>query len=148
MKYSLSKYILTVSIGPTVSSLFGAKSISVGGVGSYTDSITIEQTNDQWSLQGDATGGYVFNKSNDRTGTATVSLSQLSEKVAQFKTLCNVYYTSEEIDEGLTLELRSLDGVVVATCDDCLVKKIPAQAFASEADKQSWEFLCGKVTFH
>lgn len=148
MKYSLSKYILTISIPASVAAQFGVSTISVGGVGSYTESITIEQTADQWTVQGDATGGYVFNKSNDRTGSVQVSLNQLSERVAQFKALCNIYYSSEEIDEGLTLELRSLDGVMVATCDDCMVRKIPAQAFAESAAYQTWELLAGKITFH
>lgn len=148
MKYSLSKYILTITIPASVAAQFGTSTISVGGVGSYTESIAIEYAEDQWTLQGDATGGHVFNKSNNRTGSVQVSLNQLSEKVAQFKTLCNIYYQSEEIDEGLTLELRSLDGVMVATCDDCLVRKIPGQAFAATAATQTWELLAGVITFH
>lgn len=148
MKYSLSKYILTITIPATVAAQFGASTISVGGVGSMTESISIEYANDQWTLTGDATGGHIFNKSNDRTGTVQISLSQLSERVAQFKTLCNIYYQSEEIEDGLTLELRSLSGEMVATCDDCMVRKIPGQGFAAQAAMQTWELLAGVITFH
>lgn len=148
MKYSLAKYIATISIPASVAASFGASSISVGGLGSTTESITISVPQDLWSVVGDATGGYVMNKNNDRSGSVIISLNQLTENVGRFITLCNVYYSSEEISDGLTIEVSSLDGKTVATCSDCMIRKIPDQAFAATAANQSWEFVCGKITFH
>ena len=147
-KYSLAKYILTISIPASVAALFGLNSISVGGSGSYTESITIRFNAEEWSVEGDATGSYVMNRNNNRTGTVEVSLNQLSDRVRQFITLCNIYKSSNTIEEGLTLELRSLDGVMVATCLDCMVQKIADQAFAATAANQSWTFVSGSITIH
>lgn len=148
MVYSLSKYVLTMSIPESVAQHFGTNTLSIGGTGSYTDSITIRQTNNQFEVEGDATGSHVINKSNNRVGEAEVVINQMSERVAKFIALCNVYYSSETIDEGVTLELRALTGETVATCNDCFPNKPADQAFGQTAQTQSWVFVCGEVTFH
>lgn len=145
MKYSLAKYILSITIPASVAASFGTQSISVGGSGSYTEYINVEHAEDAWSVVGDTTGSYVFNRNDNRTGTVQVSLNQMSDRVRQFISLCNIYQSSQEIDEGLTLEIRSTDGNTVATCSDCMPKKIPQQAFGATAANQTWEFVCGRI---
>jgi len=147
-KYALAKYILTVSIPQSVSALFGLRSLTIGGSGSYTDSINIEYNSDFWSVEGDHVGSHVFNRNDDRTGRVSVTLSQLSDRVRQFITLCNVYASSAQIEEGLTMELRSLDGTMIATCNDVMPVRIPPQAFGATAANQTWDFASGEITFH
>ena len=148
MKYSLANYILTIKANdPAMNGIFGSSnSVSVGGEGSYTDSINISMNSQIWQTTGFATGGWVHDKSLDRTGMATVSLSQLSDRVAKFKTLCNMYFSGDY--EGLTMILNDSDGNEVAKCEDCFVTKIPDQSFGSKASMQNWSFTCGKITIN
>ena len=146
MRYSLSRYILTIAIPAKLG--FGSKTLSVGGEASYLDSITISFNNALWSTTGDATGSWVHTKNLDRTGTVTVSLSQLANNVSQFKTLCSTYFNAESDYDGLTLTLKDIDGNEIASCEDCYITKIPDQGFQSTAQQQSWTFTCGKITFN
>lgn len=148
MKYSLAKYIATISIPTALAALFGLNSISIGGSGSYTDSITINFNDDMWKVEGDVTGSYVFNKSNNKTGSIELSLNQVSDRVRQLITLCNIYKSSDQIEEGLTIEVRSTDGTMIATCNDCMPQRIPSQVMGATAANQTWTFLSGEITIH
>lgn len=147
-KYSLSKYILTISIPSEIAGQFGASTISVGGEGSYLDSISISYSTSRWNTKGDATGSWVHEENLDRTGSAAVTLNQLSDKVAKFIRLCNLYYNTDVDLDGLTLELNDTSGNNIATCNDCVIKEIPNQDFGSESANQEWVFNCGKITFN
>lgn len=144
-RYSLAKYILTVSIPDNLVAEFGDRSVSIGGEGSYTDSITITRSVETWTTEGDSTGSYVHNQNLNKTGTAEVSLNQLSPQIAKFKTLCNLYSNADAEYDGLTLELSDTAGNVIATCNDCLINKIPDQQFQATAQNQSWVFTCGQI---
>lgn len=144
MRYNLSDYIL--SIKPTDSRInadFGT--ISVGGEGSTTSSITFNTSTNLFDTEGYATGGWVHNKNLDRTGTAVLVLNQLADVVSRLKRLCAVYY-GEDYD-GFTLALVDRNQQTVATAEDAYIQKIPEQAFGNEAADQSWTFTCGKITY-
>lgn len=148
MKYSLTKRILTIKIPESVASKFGVNAISIGGSGSYLDSISLSFNSDLWSVKGDVTGGHIFDRNDDETGTCTVTLSQLSDRVRQLITLTNIYKQSKDIEDGLTIELRESNGDVIATCNDCMPQRIPNQDFAAQSGNQSWTFLCGQIVIH
>ena len=151
MQYSLANYKLTVKIPDSLASSLMVNErneITIGGQGSYLSSITISHNANLWSLKGDSTGSYVYNKNLDRTGQVDVSLNMLASQVSQFKILCDLYYMSETDYDGLTLTVTSNDGKLVVTCYDCLLQKIPDQEFQSEAQDQTWTFLCGKVSYN
>lgn len=147
-RYSLANYILTVTIPTELAGTFGANTLTVGGEGSYLDSMQVSLSQNLWSTEGDSTGSWVHNKNLDRTGTCQITLSMLSDKVARFITLCNLYYAADSDYSGLTLELSSSDGTTIATCNDCYITKIPDQQFQSTAQRQTWEFTCGRITIH
>lgn len=146
MRYSLADYIVTVDpVDPNLKSSFGS-SVSVGGQGSATDSISVELDDDLWSTTGYATGGWVHDKNLSRTGKVTISLSQLTNEVARFKQLINFYYNSDY--SGLSIIVSTSSGKKVASCHDCYPTKIPAQTFGKNAADQSWSFTSGKITFY
>lgn len=147
-KYSLSKYILSIKPSTDLASAindFGT--ISIGGEGSYLDNITITPNGRLWSTTGFATGGWVHDKNLDRTGTVSITLNQMSDAVQKFIRLCETFYESDYDGFTLTLTTNEVDKKVVATCIDCYIQQIPAQAFQASAQTQTWTFTCGKITF-
>lgn len=144
-RYSLSDYILSIEPNDqTIKSLFGT--ISIGGEGSYTDSIRLSRTNNMWSTDGYATGAWVHNKNMSRVGTATLSINQMSPSVAKFIKLANAFYGADY--DGFTLSLSDRSGTKVAECVDCYITTIPEQAFETSAGMQNWEFTCGQINFN
>lgn len=146
MRYSLTKYYLSIAIPSSLASEFGTDSITIGGTGSYLSQISISLNKNLWETQGDSTGSWIHNQNLDRTGTASVQLNQLSKNIAKFKTLCNIYYDATKDYDGLTLTITDADSNKIATCDDCYISKIPNQEFGDTATTQTWEFTCGRIT--
>jgi hypothetical protein len=145
--YSLASYILTIQIPDEVALKFGTNTISIGGQGSYVGSISLANSKDTFSTVGDDTGGWIHNKSLDRTGSATISLNQLAESVGQLIRLFNIYFNLDDV-EGLTLTLTSSAGKLIATGTDSLVTRIPNQDFNSTASEQSWTLTIGQLIFN
>lgn len=144
MKYSLANYILSIQPNDTtLRTMFS--NVSIGGEGSATDTITISLENQIWKTDSFATGAWVHNKNLSRVGTAQISISQLSDNVAKFKQMCNIFYNGEY--DGFTLSLVDNTGNKVCTCVDCYLTKIPDQEFKETAQTQSWTFTCGEITF-
>ena len=144
MKYSLANYILSIQPNDaTLRTMFS--NVSIGGEGSAIDSITITLNDNLWKTTSFATGAWVHDKHLGRTGTATISISQLSDRVAKFKQMCNIFFNGEY--DGFTLSLVDNTGNKVCTCADCYIQKIPDQEFKDTAQMQTWTFTCGEITF-
>lgn len=143
-KYSLAKYILTIKVPASLVSMLG-QSISIGGEGSYLDYISVHYNSDQWTTEGDATGGYTHNLSLNRTGTIEWSLTQVSEKIKHFIRLLNVIYTAAGLDDTIDITISQESNTIVSA-SDCVPTRIPDQRFAATAEKQTWSFNCGKIT--
>ena len=144
-RYCLANYILTIDIPSDIG--FGSQSISIGGEGSYLDSISIKANTELFKLDADSTGSWVYTKNLDRSGEIEVSIKQVSDKVAVFKALMNIYINLSSEASGLTMTLRDSLNNTIAVCEDCLLNKIPDQTFKDSPDSQSWSFLSGKITF-
>lgn len=142
--YSLADHILTVALPQRLVSQFGTEFISVGGEGSYLDSITIRIDNRLFDTVGDYTGSWHHNKNLNAQGSVSVSINQLSPQVARFKRLCNLFKNGDY--EGLTLTVKTLQGTLISTALDCYISKIPDQDFRGTAQNQTWDFTSGKVT--
>lgn len=150
--YSLSRYILSIKFPEALQAVLSQNlgvnnTIEIGGKGSYLDSFSFNQDKDTWSVDGDDTGSYVFNKTLSRTGTASLTINQMSDQVAKFKALARLYYDNDW-EYGLELVLTQYDGgdvEEVVTCKDCYITKIPTQQFQSEAQTQSWSFVVGEI---
>lgn len=141
--YNLSNYILSVKPNdPVLLEMFGV--FSIGGEGSTVNSISASRSTNMFSVSGYATGGYVISKSLDRTGSISVSLSQLATNVGRFIKLMKAYQGGDY--EGFTLTLSDLTGKKVVTGIDCFLN-IPEQSFGQSASDQTWSFVCGQVNF-
>lgn len=182
-RYSLSDYILVVTIPSEIKSLFSIgttsdgqttskdeTSFSIGGNNSYTGSVTVSYKTDQWITTGDATGSWVHTMSRDRTGTVSVSINQVSDRIKTLIRLCQAYYdlnSSQNIGEnnafdgtasfsdkdvssvsrGITLTVNDRNNNVLCTCLDCYITKIADQQFAASPNDQNWSFTSGRITF-
>lgn len=144
-RYCLANYILTIDIPEDIG--FGTQSISIGGEGSYLDSITISVESALFSTSADSTGSWIHTKSLDRHGSVSISIKQVSDKIAIFKALMNIYINLDTNISGMTLTLRDTLNNTICVCEDCLIEKIPEQSFSSEPNSQSWSFTCGRITF-
>lgn len=145
MKYSLADYLLNIKTNdPALQSVFSE--LTVGGEGSYTDSISLNLDSNLFETTGFATGGWVHDKNLSRVGTAAITLSQLAKSVGKFKQLVNMYYSGDF--EGLTITLTDSNANEIAKCEDCYPQKIPSQDFGTKAAPQTWTFTCGKITFN
>lgn len=146
MRYSLANYILSVaSDDAKITKLF--ENVQIGGDGNALSSITIQTTDALWETESFATGAYVHNKNLSRVGTCEISISQLTDAVAKFKTFVNYFYTENGSDASITLTLNDSNNNPVATCKDCYPTQIPAQEFTAKAVEQRWQFTCGSITF-
>lgn len=146
MKYSLAKYSMTISTKDSILKNIFGESLSIGGQGSTTSSITIHQNNAPMSISTYATGGYVFNGSFDRSGSASIQINQVSDVVSKFKQLLKAYYQSDF--EPFTITVSDNEGNQVAECVDCALTSIPDQTLGESAENQTWTFECGRVTFN
>ena len=86
-----------------------------------------------------------YNKNLSKVGTASVSLSQLSDQVAKFIQFAKLFYSGDY--DGFTISLTANDGTPVAYCHDCYFTKIPDQSFGENAAMQTWTLTCGEVDF-
>ena len=146
-RYALVNYILSIDIPDDVASDFGTSSIQIGGEGSYLNQISIGLKSDLYATQGDNTGSWVHVKNLDKTGTVEIQIKQVSDAIARFKALCNIYYSLSTEADGLTLTLRDLNNNTIAICNDCVLNKIPDQTFGNEPENQTWTFNAGSITF-
>ena len=144
MKYSLANYSLSIDPNDElIKQMFGT--LTVGGEGNYLESMTLSYASAVFSTQGYATGGWVHDKNLDRHGTVSITLNQLSDKVAKFIQLVKLSLSGDY--EGFTLSLSDVDGNKIATCVDCYISQIPEQSFASTSQTQTWSFTCGQINF-
>ena len=146
MKYNLSDYVLSIkSTDPSIDGMFGT--ISIGGDGSYTDSISVTLNQKLWAVESFATGGYVHNKNVARDGTVEARLSQLSDQVRNLIRLVNTYYDTGSSDAPLTMTLTDRNERIACEMKDVYPSAIPSQDFQSTAQLQTWSFSCGKIVF-
>lgn len=149
-RYSLANYTLAITLPSelaTILGLTGSESLVVGGEGSYLDTFVVELDNDMFSTKGDATGSWVHDKNLSRVGKAEISLNQLSDRVAKFKKIVNIYYQSGTDYDGVNLSLVDNQSNEIANCVDCYFIKIPRQEFSQESGNQTWSLTCGQITF-
>lgn len=160
MRYSLTDYILSVKIPDELLDVFVTDSndtdeannrISIGGDGSYLGSIKVAMNKDQWSTEGDATGGYVHSKSKDKTGKVSLELNMLTDVVLKLTRLIETYDSADTTTKGLTLTISKAIGAGnstdVCNCVDCYVVKHPDGDWQDTAKTMTFDFTCGVITY-
>lgn len=144
MRYSLAKYILTISANdPRIYDIF--KELTIGGDGSLVGSVTFSRTPTMYETTSFATGGYVHNKNLSKVGTVSLSISQLAKNVGKLIAVSEAFFGGDY--DGFTLTLTTNEGEKVASAIDCYIQKTPDQSFESQASQQTWSFTCGEVNF-
>lgn len=144
-RYSLADYQVTINIPEALG--FGVTSLTIGGDGDYLSSISISTENNLYEITTDPAGNWLYNKNLARNGTIELSIQQVSDRVAQLKTLFNLFYKSQTQSEGLTITVADTEGNEVATCEDCVIANPPNQTFGESSEVQSWSLLSGKITY-
>ena len=146
MIYSLANYKMTItSSDPTIKRVFG-ESLTIGGNGSQVGSFSVSDLQNQNSVQGYATGGYIYSKSYDRTASISVSLNQFSDEISKFKNLIKLYYSG---DYGtLTIVLTNNENEKIVEAVDCLPEGLPDLSLSADAGNQTWKFLVGIITIN
>lgn len=150
MKYCLADYLLSIKLPSNFAILVGLgenQNLVIGGEGSYLDSITLEYNQDMVTTKGDNTGSWVHDVNLNRTGKATISIHQMSDAVAKFKKIINLFYTHNFTD-GCQISLSDNLGNEVASGQDVLFVGIPNQEMKTESDFQNWELTIGRLTYN
>ena len=144
MRYSLANYIVSITPNDNAMKIFGT--ISIGGEGSYLDSINLSLANNLYDTTSYSTGAWVHDKNLAKNGTVSITLNQLSAQVAKFKQMANMLYSSDY--DGLTITVSDTLGNEVAKAIDCYFIKIPDQDFGQKASNQQWQLTAGKISFN
>lgn len=144
-RYCLANYILTVNVPESIN--LGISSISIGGEGSYLNNITVLMNKAAYEISTDDTGSWVYNKSLDKSGSISLTINQMSDKVAILKKLLLIYSKSDVDTEGLTLSLRDTANNTIFIAEDCMLGKLPEQVFSTTAGTQNWSFNSGRISF-
>lgn len=150
MRYSLANYTLALTLPAELATplgLSGNESLTVGGEGSYLDNFNIEMDNDMYTTKSDATGSWVHDKNLSKTGKVSITLNQVSDKVAKFKKIVNIYRQAGTDYDGVNLSLVDNQGNEIVNCTDCYFQRIPTQEFGQESGQQTWVLTCGQITF-
>ena len=103
----------------------------------FSDSlVTVARTNAAYEMVVGADGEATRVKSNDRSGTITVSLQQSSPSNDELSTLCALDETG---NAGLfPLLIKDNLGTTLCTADTCFVEKFPDAAFAKTTQTREW----------
>ena len=141
--YSLASHILTLALPVDLANIVGTQYISIGGEGSYLGSIAVSLDNDLINISGDYTGSWTVSKNLNAQGSFTISINQMSPQIARLRRICNLLRNADY--DGMTITLKTLQGQLIATGNDCYIKKIPGVEFRESPSTQSWEFLSGKI---
>jgi hypothetical protein len=124
--------------------------LTVGGVAisGYADGefVSVERTNDAFSMVSGADGDVSRAKSNDKTGAITITLAQTSlsnDVLAGFARL------DEESNDGVVPVIaKDLNGTSVFFSGSAWVRKVPASAFAKEIQTREWVLDCADLEIH
>lgn len=155
--YSLTNYQLIVEIPDTMKKFLtydeSSKGLVFGGSGSYLESFEIDLTSDTWEVKGDYTGSWIHTMNGNRTGTCSVSLNQVSRNTKLLNTLVNLYYLKSDINGSFnnllafpTITLYNLQtNEAIVECTDCFLKRAPSRKYGTEAQNETWEFVCGQI---
>lgn len=143
-RYSLSQVRIEIGRGTE-------SPISFGGNKSMLGSITLARSQERFSAEGDATGGYVINENLDPTGTVTISIRQFADLANTLTDIFNSYddnnaYGPQSKNQGainITVFYRE---EVVATVNGAFLN-MTELAFEEEAGDRDFEFVAGEVLY-
>lgn len=150
MRYSLTDYILSIKLPTSLSQALNLDKdvIEIGGEGSYLDSITISLNSNLVETTADSTGSWIHDFNYAKNGTISISINQVSAKIARFKQITNIFYNAGEKYEGLTLTVTNRAQEQIVDAKDCYFQRIPDQNYQNTAQNQTWILTCGAIYFN
>lgn len=123
-----------------VSVIVGTRSLSGFG---ETSVVSIERDEDAFIKQIGADGEVTRSKTNNRTGSLTITLQQMSES-NDF--LSNLAQTDELTGQGtFPVLVRDANGNTLAVADTAWIRKLPVSAFARDAGEREWIIDCADL---
>jgi hypothetical protein len=122
-------------------------SLSVGGVplSGYADGsfISVEMSNDAWSKSVGADGQTTRAKSNDKSGTITVTFAQSS---ASNDYLSSLALLDEKVNLGVRpAHLADVNGTTILMAPFAWVRKLPSSEFSKEVSNREWALDCADL---
>ena len=162
-RYSLADYQLTIGFPTNVASALNLRdaygnlitNFTIGGPGengegSFVGQISVNRSVNAFETDGDATGSWVHNKNNNKTGSISVSITQISDDIIRLIQLTQVYESIQENVQGLTLTINSSaidETTPLVTGNDCFIQKLPNYNFQASAQSMEWSFTCGQILY-
>lgn len=145
-RYSLAYVTVTLSRNNTEVARFGGQGAMIG-------SISVERSNDRFSLDADATGGVVVNETLDKSGTVTINIKQFASLVSTLTNLFNKYDTNDSSgygpnsSNGGALDIViSYNSKLVAQAKGCFLN-MPELTFEEESGDRDFSFISCEVDY-
>tara|TARA_B100000683_G_scaffold277527_1_gene336658 strand:+ start:4385 stop:5059 length:675 start_codon:yes stop_codon:yes gene_type:complete len=125
-----------------------AVKVTVAGVnlvGFSEEKVTVERANNAWELNVGCDGEATRVKSNDLSGTITVTLQQTSPS-NDF--LTTVFYNDQNNDECVKIEIVDSSGKSKIVADKAWVEKMPDATYAKAHSDRQWVFRTNNVGYY
>ncbi len=108
--------------------------------------VSIERTEDAFSMKVGAQGDVTRSRKQDRTGSVTVMLQQASPTN---DALSAIHAEDELFGTGYgALLVKDLNGTTIADSENAWIRKLPVGEYADEASDREWVFDCADLNFH
>lgn len=157
--YSLADYDFTIrSINENGVPTEDGFNFTLGGAGNFLGSVKVDFDGKIWEKEADVLGNVVFTKSYDRSGTITISLNMLAEKVKVFHKIIQLYYGGsirnrnyEDVKDlffSITIKKHGLDTSnlkpeIEATY--CVLQSNPSIEFGEKPGSRDFVFLAAEI---
>jgi len=149
--YSLLDYSISITKNDSVSANTTIPDITFGGYGNYLGSITVSRDIEHVTKTVDASGAGVFNFVNDKSGSISIEISQVSNEIAELIEVINGYVSSETY----TYKNRIYDITISRTGDSdfsitgtyCMIAGVPEMRFNRDVSTYTWKFICMEIDY-
>lgn len=114
-------------------------------VGFSEEKVTVERANNSWELNVGCDGEATRVKSNDLSGTITLTLQQTSPS-NDF--LTTVFYNDQNNDECVKIEIVDTSGKSKIIAEKAWVEKMPDATYAKSHSDRQWVFRTNNVAYY
>lgn len=122
---------------------FGGNILSGFADGTF---VTAERNEDMWTTQIGTDGEDTRSKSNNRSGSITVSLMQTSDSNAVLSALALTDEASNSA--ALPLQIKDNSGNTLLIAETAWIKKMPSVEYGREAGPREWVFETGVLVMN
>ena len=124
-----------------------AVTVKVGGlqlVGFSEEKVTVERANNSWELTVGCDGESTRVKSNDLSGTITITLQQTSPSNDY---LTSIFYADEEYDTVTDIEVRDTSGRSQIIAAKAWCEKMPDATYGKNHSDRQWVFRTNNIQY-